>query len=763
MSLLGYPLEKAKEYANLRKPVILNDLEMQDVMKDRRKVYDLLEESGIDVPRHVYMSRDGYTSNGNGVGTNDQELIEHDDDIVVNGIRIKKPFVEKPIDADDHNIAIYYPTSAGGGCKKLFRKIGNRSSEFYPDINEVRKDGSYIYEEFVETQGTDVKMYTVGPQYGHAEARKSPTVDGKVERNSDGKEIRFPVILTVREKEIARRVVLGFKQFVCGFDLLRVQEGETLVSYVCDVNGWSFVKNSRKYYDDCAQILTEHMLATFKPKLLQCFSTMDPMVKTTPDTPVREEGEWTSTSALQRVTRILVGELEKKPEPPAPKVPETTNLLDVSNAAAATTLVAGAVPVREIPDTLTSEPASMCASSTSSQVDDSEMRGRAKTLGVHQEELRCVIAVVRHGDRTPKQKLKVNTSEPRILEYFHAHNENCRKELKVKDKVAMKEFLETVKTMIAEKRANQEDESDAPDSKDIRYKLMHMRDVLERWKITGLNRKLQIKPREWTEVENEKGDTVFRTTKVQLILKWGGNLTKLGERQSINLGQNLRHVLYPDSPGGGILRLHSTFRHDLKIKTSDEGRVMKTAAAFAKGLLELEGEIPPILVSLVHKEKESTDMLDPSGNKEVKKELDECKEKVNRNLQSDFDFSKTTLQEHEQVVGPGEILSLHEALRKVGNPRKTLFKLRDTIGALLYELDEMLGLMGSGDEMQLDGEGLKGDENNQALSGVKLYKGETLLELTERWRFIYHRLYDEEKDIFDLSRIPDVHDNVRFE
>lgn len=83
----------------------------------------------------------------------------------------------------------------------------------------------------------------------------------------------------------------------------------------------------------------------------------------------------------------------------------------------------------------------------------------------------------------------------------------------------------------------------------------------------------------------------------------GGNLTRLGEKQSINLGQRLRHEMYPDANGGGILRLHSTFRHDLKIKTSDEGRVMKTAAAFAKGLLELEGDLPPILVSLVHKEK----------------------------------------------------------------------------------------------------------------------------------------------------------------
>ena len=58
----------------------------------------------------------------------------------------------------------------------LSLQVKDRSSE-YSKESSVRKKGSYIYEEFMATDGTDVKVYTVGPDYAHAEARKSPVSD----------------------------------------------------------------------------------------------------------------------------------------------------------------------------------------------------------------------------------------------------------------------------------------------------------------------------------------------------------------------------------------------------------------------------------------------------------------------------------------------------------------------------------------------------------------------------------------------------------
>ncbi len=191
---------------------------------------------------------------------------------------------------------------------------------------------------------------------------------------------------------------------------------------------------NRKYYDDCAQVLSEHILALLRPSALRTISTLDPLVKTAnhrdddiaDDTSSKKQGTF-----LSRAAWMLQGEPAKddsddidsqsmKGEPNAS--PNRSDAGEMSMTAA-TTLDEGALPVRDFPGNLTSVPASMAPSSVHSSESEEEVdKKRRLSISLqepHQEELRCVVAIIRHGDRTPKQKLKVNMSEPHILEYFH--------------------------------------------------------------------------------------------------------------------------------------------------------------------------------------------------------------------------------------------------------------------------------------------------------------------------------------------------------
>ena len=98
----------------------------------------------------------------------------------------------------------------------------------------------------------------------------------------------------------------------------------------------------------------------------------------------------------------------------------------------------------------------------------------------------------------------------------------------------------------------------------------------------------------------------------------------------MQLGEHFRQQMYvedKENKKAGLLRLHSTYRHDLKCYTSDEGRCQKTAAAFLKGLLELEGALAPVLAIMIRNDEAVQGLLNDSTEAEAV--LDKVKEQLN--------------------------------------------------------------------------------------------------------------------------------------
>ncbi|XP_024120825.1 inositol hexakisphosphate and diphosphoinositol-pentakisphosphate kinase 2 isoform X6 [Oryzias melastigma] len=630
----GFPLDKAVSYAKLRNPLLINDLNMQYYIQDRREVYRILQEEGIELPRYAVLNRDPDKPE-------ECNLVEGEDHVEVNGEIFQKPFVEKPVCAEDHNVYIYYPTSAGGGSQRLFRKIGSRSSVYSPE-SSVRKTGSYIYEEFMPTDGTDVKVYTVGPDYAHAEARKSPALDGKVERDSEGKEVRYPVMLSAMEKLVARKVCLAFKQTVCGFDLLRANGH----SYVCDVNGFSFVKNSMKYYDDCAKILGNIVMRELAPQF---------------------QIPWSIPTEAEDI----------------PIVPTTSGTM---------------------------------------------------------MELRCVIAVIRHGDRTPKQKMKMEVRNPMFFDLFDKYGGYKSGKLKLKKPKQLQEVLDITRQLLAE--LGQDNDCEIEEKKS---KLEQLKTVLEMYgHFSGINRKVQLTylPHGQPKTSSEEEDTRKEGPSLLLVLKWGGELTPAGRVQAEELGRAFR-CMYPGGqgdyagfPGCGLLRLHSTYRHDLKIYASDEGRVQMTAAAFAKGLLALEGELTPILVQMV-KSANMNGLLDNDSDS-----LSSCQHRVKARLheilQSDREFTEDDFERLAPTCSP----SLVNSMKIVKNPVDTC----DQVYALIQSLTSQI----------------RWRMEDPKSADLQLYHSETLELMLQRWSKL-ERDFRMKNGRYDISKIPDIYDCVKYD
>lgn len=795
----GFPLDKAIAYARLRKPFCVNDLPMQTVLWDRRMCLMILDSQNVPTPKRLEVSRDGgptlsspelaqhvyeFTGiklpgppDGTGGGKPAPQRVElsNDGDVLrVDGKELYKPFVEKPVSGEDHNIRIYYPKSMGGGGRRLFRKVNNKSSEKDDSLNVPRSitepQGSYIYEQFLQVEhAEDVKAYTVGPEYCHAETRKSPVVDGIVKRNPQGKEIRYVAKLNKEEVEMASRVVRAFGQTVCGFDLLRAN-GK---SYVIDVNGWSFVKDNNEYYDNCARIL-RHLFVREKQ---------------------RREGSTPSSESTEQNN-----EESKQQQRRRDHNGHRSTLKGIFHSPSMTKLAQHArghlhrhgtsspdtVPISSPPSIERSMPTTIhgvsishphlpsAAMSDAKAPDVTAERGQASPLPAPasraQWKLKGIVSVIRHADRTPKQKFKFTFHSQPFVELLRGHQE----EVLLIGEAALKSVLDAVEEAIKQGTENPE-------------KLKLLRTTLVK-KSSYTGTKVQIKPmfrqrrkslepdkaeetvitskpevqqspdiaptnaedgdaNDWLSKRSDSmaGVTLSRVAaaennlqldKLQLIIKWGGEPTHSARYQAQDLGENLRNDLW---------LMNREILGDVSVFSSSERRVTTSAQIFASTFLNRE-DLPADFITV------RKDLLDDSNA--AKDEMDKVKKKLKQLIREgaappQFAWPDDTPKPSVVVRQVVELMKFHRKVMK-----ENFAKLRSGAAASLTNII-------SPQPAETLPHGAVSETAAIAAIQARWCSGEDADLFRERWEKLFKELCDTDK--VDPSKISELYDTMKFD
>lgn len=618
----GFPLDKAIAYAQLRKPFCVNDLPMQKVLWDRRLCLKVLDKMHVPSPKRVEVNRDGGPTletpelarhvklltgiklegpeDGTGGGTPRTENVSMSEDgecLIVDGKFFRKPFVEKPVSGEDHNIHIYFPNDqqyAGGG-RRLFRKVGNKSSEFDSNLTTPRavteKDTSYLYEQFLRVDNAeDVKAYTVGPDFCHAETRKSPVVDGLVRRNTHGKELRYITKLTKDEASMASRISTAFGQRICGFDMLRVEEK----SYVIDVNGWSFVKDNNDYYDRCANILRDMFINEKRRQ----HGSVGPSEPPSPELGGRKGSRQALKSMLTKSpssARPPNGQQNKGPDNLLPNTSTTTGAVS-----SAENTEGGRILKPDANDRFPASGANPAPAKPAPVASDLPKQEPAPPpASKHSWKLKGMVAVIRHADRTPKQKFKFTFHSQPFVDLLKGHEE----EVVIKGEAALASVSDAVKVAMEKGledmdklrllRTSLEKKGGWPGTKVQIKPMFRKRNPEEMHGQDPSTPKAEL-PAENTKEESPIGDkspvdeklaktqtrsdsisgaTFSRFSavendlildKLQLVIKWGGEPTHAARYQSQDLGSNMRDDLK---------LMNKEALNNVRIFTSSEPRV----------------------------------------------------------------------------------------------------------------------------------------------------------------------------------------------